>query len=149
MPDSTITIRPLAPADHDQWAALWKDYLTFYETEKPQEIYDTTWARLMTAGEDPYGLCAVDADGRLVGIVHYLFHRTTWMIEDTCYLQDLYADPAVRGQGIGRKLIEAVYDAADEAGAGAVYWTTQHFNATARQLYDRIGKLTPFIKYAR
>lgn len=145
----TISIRPLKPDDRAEWTALWCAYLAFYETTKPQGIYDKTWARLMTAGEDPHGLCAVDASGRLVGIVHYIFHRSCWLDGPTCYLQDLYADPDVRGKGIGRALIEAVYAAADEAGAEAVYWMTQDFNTTARQLYDRVGKLTPFIKYTR
>jgi len=144
-----VTIRPLAPGDRESWRQLWKAYLAFYETEKPEEVYETTWSRLMTQGEDPHGLCAVDGSGRLVGIVHYIFHRSCWLIGPTCYLQDLYADPSVRGQGVGRKLIEAVYRAADGAGADAVYWLTQDFNTTARRLYDRIGKVTPFIKYVR
>ena len=75
--------------------------------------------------------------------------KVGWQAENTCYLQDLYVDPEIRGTGAGRALIEAVYDAADAAGAKGVYWTTQHFNSQARQLYDRIGKLTPFIKYSR
>jgi GNAT superfamily N-acetyltransferase len=82
-------------------------------------------------------------------LVHYLFHRHCWRIEDVCYLQDLYAAPEVRGRGVGRALIEAVYRAADAAGAPSVYWLTQDFNATARQLYDRIGHVTPFVKYVR
>lgn len=149
MSNPAITIRPLAPEDRAEWAELWCAYLAYYETTKPQEIYDKTWARLMTSGEDPHGLCAVDASGELVGLVHYIFHRSCWLDGPTCYLQDLYADPDVRGKGIGRALIEAVYGAADEAGAEAVYWLTQNFNTTARQLYDRVGKLTPFIKYTR
>jgi GNAT superfamily N-acetyltransferase len=88
-------------------------------------------------------------DGRPVGLVHYLFHRHGWKIENVCYLQDLYADPEVRGKGIGRALIEAVYAAADAEGCPNVYWLTQDFNETARRLYDRIGKLTPFVKYTR
>lgn len=145
----TINIRPLRSSDREQWTALWRAYLAFYDTEKPQEVYDTTWVRLMSAGEDPHGLCAVDGSGRLVGLVHYIFHRSCWQVGPACYLQDLYADPSVRGQGVGRALIEAVYDAADQAGADSVYWLTQDFNATARRLYDRIGRLTPFIKYTR
>ena len=88
-------------------------------------------------------------DGQAVGLTHYVFHRHGWKVENVCYLQDLYADPSVRGQGVGRKLIEAVYAAADTAGAPGVYWLTQDFNAEARKLYDRIGTVTPFIKYTR
>ena len=88
-------------------------------------------------------------DGKPVGLVHYIMHRTCWAVGDNCYLQDLYADPEVRGTGIGRALIEAVYAEADAAGAANVYWMTQDFNDTARRLYDRVARLTPFIKYQR
>ncbi len=145
----SLVIRPLQASDEVEWRRLWKAYLAFYETELPEEIYATHFARLL--GDDPqdfHGLVA-ELDGRLVGLTHYVFHRHGWRIENVCYLQDLYADPEVRGTGVGRALIEAVYAAADAAGAPAVYWLTQEFNTTARQLYDRIGVATPFIKYAR
>jgi GNAT superfamily N-acetyltransferase len=144
------TIRPLHPDDKDQWRGLWHDYLTFYGTTRPAEIFETHFARLI--GDDPRdykGLVAVDGEGRLVGLAHYLFHRHGWSVEDVCYLQDLYIAPEQRGQRLGRRLIEAVYAAADEAGAAQVYWLTQEDNAEARKLYDRIGMLTPFIKYQR
>ena len=142
-------VRPLTAADKPEWARLWRAYLAFYETELPQEVYDVYFDRLL--GNDPqdfHGLIA-EFDGKPVGLTHYVFHRHGWKIENTCYLQDLYAHPEVRGQGLGRALIEAVYKAADAAGAPSVYWLTQDFNAEARKLYDRVGTLTPFIKYAR
>ena len=142
-------VRPLRPDDEPHWRRLWRDYLAFYETELPEGIYSTHFARLL--GDDPqdfHGLIA-ETDGRPVGLAHYVFHRHGWKVENVCYLQDLYADPEVRGQGVGRALIEAVYAAADAAGAPSVYWMTQDFNATARRLYDRIGQVTPFIKYQR
>ncbi|MBY8916031.1 GNAT family N-acetyltransferase [Nitratireductor sp. L1-7-SE] len=143
------TIRPLAKTDEAEWRRLWTDYLTFYKTSVPEEVYATTWKRLFDDGEyEPNGLIA-EVDGKPVGLVHYMLHRTCWTVGNNCYLQDLYADPAVRGKGIGRALIEAVYEKADEAGAANVYWMTQDFNETARKLYDRIAKLTPFIKYQR
>ncbi|MBB97746.1 MAG: GNAT family N-acetyltransferase [Rhodobacteraceae bacterium] len=150
MSDKTnTTVRPLRAEDRPAWAALWRAYLDFYQSEVPDDVYDTTFARLL--GDDPYdpsGLIA-EVDGTPVGLVHYLFHRHCWKVENVCYLQDLYASPAARGTGVGRALIEAVYAAADDAGAPTVYWTTQDFNETARLLYDRVGKLTPFIKYQR
>lgn len=143
----TIDIRPLQPEDRDAWMPLWQGYLRFYETDLNPEITESTWTRLMTDGEDPHGLCAVDADGRLVGIVHYLFHRSTWSPTEYCYLEDLYVDESRRGGGAGRALIEAVGEAASERGASRVYWHTQHFNATARRLYDDVADLTPFVRY--
>ena len=145
----TLAVRPLTRSDEADWRRLWRDYLAFYETEVSEEVYSTYFERLL--GDDPqdYNGLVAEVDGRLVGLTHYLFHRHGWKIENVCYLQDLYADPEVRGQGVGRALIEAVYAAADAAGAPSVYWLTQDFNAEARKLYDRIGKLTPFIKYTR
>ena len=143
------TIRPLRAEDRAAWATLWRDYLAFYETELPDAVYDSTFARML--GGDPQDFCGLVAeqDGQLVGLTHYLFHRHGWKVENTCYLQDLYTVPEARGSGVGRALIEAVYAEADRAGAPSVYWLTQDFNHNARKLYDRIGTLTPFIKYQR
>lgn len=143
-----LIVRPLTRTDEPHWRRLWAAYLRFYETELPEEIYATTFARQLSA-DDPQWALIAEREGRPVGLVHYLFHRHNWRIEEVCYLQDLYVDPEARGLGAGRALIEAVYAAADAAGAPSVYWTTQHFNATARALYDKIGALTPFIKYQR
>ena len=145
----SLTIRPLRSIDETDWRRLWTGYLAFYKTSVPEAVYASTFARLL--GDDPqdfHGLVA-EQDGVLVGLVHYVFHRHCWRIENVCYLRDLYADPNVRGTGVGRKLIEAVYAAAEEAGAPAVYWMTQDDNHTGRQLYDRVGQLTNFIKYQR
>ncbi len=144
-----LIIRAIAPTDEPDWRRLWRDYLAFYETELPEEVFATTFARLTSGLPGEYrGLLAL-REGRPVGLAHYLFHRSCWSVADTCYLQDLYADPEVRGLGIGRALIEAVYAAADAEGAASVYWLTQDFNHTARRLYDRIGVKTPFIEYNR
>ena len=147
-----LTIRPLEAGDEAEWRRLWTAYLEFYESSVTEEVYRSSFDRMLAgnagAPNEFRGLIAIDR-GRPVGLVHYLFHRHGWKIENVCYLQDLYADPDVRGKGIGRALIEAVYAAADAEGCPAVYWLTQDFNATARKLYDRIGNLTPFIKYSR
>ncbi|MBT8459312.1 MAG: GNAT family N-acetyltransferase [Boseongicola sp.] len=142
-------VRPLTADDKPEWARLWRAYLAFYDTDLPQDIYDTYFGRLL--GDDPQDFhCLIaEVDGKPVGLTHYVFHRHGWKVENTCYLQDLYADPEVRGKGIGRALIKAVYKAADTAGAPSVYWLTQDFNTEARKLYDRVGELTPFVKYAR
>jgi GNAT superfamily N-acetyltransferase len=145
----TTTIRPLRVEDEAEWRRLWAGYLEYYETSVPEEVYRTTFARLL--GGDPqdfHGLVA-EQHGTLIGLTHYLFHRHCWRVENVIYLQDLYVDPSVRGTGAGRALIEAVYTAGDAAGCPSVYWMTQDFNATARRLYDRVAKLTPFIKYQR
>ncbi|MBP7000538.1 GNAT family N-acetyltransferase [Amaricoccus sp.] len=145
----TAAIRPLTPADEAVWRDLWRAYLAFYETELPDDVYRTTFARLTDpAVTDYHGLIAFDGD-RPVGLVHYIFHRHGWQIADVTYLQDLYVVPGARGTGAGRKLIEAVYAEADAAGKPNVYWLTQDFNATARRLYDRLAVVTPFVKYRR
>lgn len=144
-----LTVRPLERSDHAEWRRLWTAYLDFYESTVPEAVYASTWERLIDGGRfEPRGWLAV-LDGRPVGLVHAILHRTCWAIADNCYLQDLYADPQVRGQGIGRALIEQVYRHADAVGANNVYWMTHETNATARQLYDRIAKRTGFIQYKR
>lgn len=144
-----LTIRSIAPRDRAVWQTLWTAYLDFYETAVSDDVYETTFARLCDpARERQQGLIAFEGD-QAVGLVHYIFHPHNWRVEDVCYLQDLYASPEVRGTGVGRALIEAVYARADENGTPMVYWLTQDFNATARRLYDRIGTVTPFIKYNR
>lgn len=145
----SVVVRPLRASDKVEWSRLWTAYLEYYETTRPQEIYDVYFDRLIGDNPHDYNGLLAEFDGKPVGLTHYLFHRHGWSVEDTCYLQDLYADPEVRGKGVGRALIEAVYTQADAAGAPSVYWLTQDFNATARQLYDRIGVKTPFIKYNR
>ncbi|AHD02122.1 GNAT family N-acetyltransferase [Leisingera methylohalidivorans] len=148
-------LRPLRESDRAEWARLWTGYLAFYETALAEEIYEGTFARLMSgAAWEPSALVLTSAgsgDGPqpLAGLVHFLYHAHCWKPSPVCYLQDLYVDPGIRGQGLGRRLIEGVYAAADEAAASGVYWMTQHFNSQARQLYDRIGVETPFIKYQR
>lgn len=142
-------IRPVRESDRADWQRLWTDYLSFYETCVSAEVYRVSFSRLLSGDEREFHGLIAEQDGKACGLVHYLFHRHMWRIEPTCYLQDLYADPAVRGHGVGRALIEAVYGAADAAGAPSVYWLTQDFNTTARRLYDRIGTLSPFIRYNR
>ena len=143
------SVRPLRESDRADWQEMWTGYLEFYESSVTPEVYDNTFARLL--GDDPrdFNAMIAEQDRRAVGLVHYLFHRHAWKIEEVCYLQDLYARPEARGTGAGRALIQAVYDVADAKGAPSVYWMTQDFNAVGRQLYDRIGVLTPFIKYQR
>ena len=135
-------------SDENSWRRLWNDYLAFYETELPEENYATYFERLM--GDDPQdfqGLIA-ECDGKAVGLTHFLFHRHGRRIRSTCYLQDLFVDPSMRGTGLGRQLIEAVYEIADANNIASVYWLTQEHNTTARQLYDRIAKKTDFVHYS-
>jgi len=143
-----ITVRPLAATDKDRWRDLWHGYLTFYEHPATEAQTEELWGRLMADG-DPHCLVACTDGGDVIGIVQYLFQCTTWTVRDKCYLQDLYVDPEARTGGAGRALIEAVYEKATDADASEVYWMTQHFNSVARVLYDRVGELTPFIKYRK
>jgi GNAT superfamily N-acetyltransferase len=145
-------IRPVAPADFEQWLPLWQGYNAFYgrsgATALPERITQTTWQRFFDADEPVHALVA-DRDGRLVGLVHYLFHRSTTMLGPTCYLQDLFTTGAVRGQGIGRALIEAVYERARAAGSTRVYWQTHETNLTAQLLYEKLADRSGFIVYRK
>ncbi|HKF73469.1 MAG TPA: GNAT family N-acetyltransferase [Stellaceae bacterium] len=147
-----MIIRPLARADFDAWLPLWDGYNKFYgrfgPTALPIEITRTTWARFFDAYEPVHALVA-ENEGKLVGLVHYLFHRSTTLIEPNCYLQDLFTDERTRGKGVGRALIEAVYERARVAGCSRVYWLTHETNATARRLYDQVAENTGFIVYRK
>jgi GNAT superfamily N-acetyltransferase len=137
-----LTIRPARFSDHDQWLPLWDGYNAFYgrsgETALPGEITATTWARFFDE-EEPMWCLVAEQDGALVGLVHYLFHRSTTRIEPTCYLQDLFTDVGLRGRGVGRALIEGVYDRAAAASVKSVYWHTHETNETAMRLYDQVA----------
>jgi len=144
-----LDIRPVRIEDKPVWEPLWTGYLTFYESELPQSVYDATFARFFTDETyDPRCFIAWDGD-RAIGLVHYMRHRHCWRPEDVIYLQDLFVSPDLRGTGAGRALIEAVYAAADELGCPTVYWNTANDNHTAMKLYDRMAKQTKFIKYQR
>jgi GNAT superfamily N-acetyltransferase len=147
---ASLTIRPVSRADFAQWLPLWDGYNAFYgrsgATALPAEITQTTWARFFDAYEPVHALVA-ESDGRLVGLVHYLFHRSTTMLGPICYLQDLFTDETARGKGVGRALIDAVREQAKIAGAARVYWQTHESNVTARKLYDQLAERSGFIVY--
>ena len=147
-----ITIRPVTRADFDQWLALWEGYNAFYKrvgpTAVPMEVTRTTWARFFDGYEPMHALVA-ESEGRLVGLTHYLFHRNTIMLGPVCYLQDLFTDPALRGKGIGKALIEGVYERAKAAGSTRVYWHTHETNKTAMALYDKVAQHSGFVVYRR
>jgi GNAT superfamily N-acetyltransferase len=140
-----IHIAPLQLSEREPWEKLWSEYQVFYGVELPATVTENTWQRLHDGRV--HGLGARDSAGRLIGIVHYLFHEDTWSTARACYLQDLYVDPALRGSGCGRQLIEAVAAASAKAGANTPYWLTHQSNDVARQLYDRLAQNQGFIQY--
>lgn len=143
-----MIIRLARPDDYDQWLPLWKGYQTFYKANISQDITDFTWTRFHDSDEKMY--CAVaELDGHLVGMVHYLYHRSSWTAGDYCYLQDLFTTEAARGQGIGRALIEHVYEQAKLANAVRVYWLTHETNQQAMLLYDQVADKSGFIQYRK
>jgi GNAT superfamily N-acetyltransferase len=141
-----IEIRAVTASERAAWEPLWKGYLDFYKTTVPKEVYDTTWVRLQNSAEAMHLLGAY-VDGRLLGIVHFLYHRSCWTIGDYCYLQDLFVAESARKLGLGRALIEAVYQRAHHDGASRVYWLTHESNAPARTLYDKLATRPGFIVY--
>lgn len=145
-----LTVRPIERDDHGQWRPLWDGYNAFYgrseKTALPENITVATWARFFNPAEPVHALVAVK-DGRLVGLTHYLYHRSTTRLHDVCYLQDLYTEPSLRGKGVGRQLIQGVYEAARAAGCTRVYWQTHTTNAPGRLLYDKVAKHGGFLVY--
>jgi GNAT superfamily N-acetyltransferase len=146
------SVRPVAREDYDRWLPLWDGYNAFYgrsgATALDPAITTTTWQRFFDADEPVHALVA-EQDGELIGLTHYLFHRSTTAIAPTCYLQDLFTSSAARGRGVGRALIEAVYARAQAAGSPRVSWQTHETNATAMRLYDQVADRSGFLVYSK
>ena len=144
-----MNIREARPTDRPGWDPLWAGYLSFYESELPRAVTDTTWSRFHDPAEPMLCLVAEDDDGALLGFAHLVFHRGTWAIGDFCYLEDLFVAETARKRGVARALIEAVYARADALGCERVYWLTHQTNTTARKLYDQVAEHRGFIQYRR
>ncbi len=145
---SQIQIRPVTAADHGAWLPLWQAYLRFYETELADAVTQSTWQRFLDPSEPTHAALAWDGE-RAVGMVHFIYHRSNWSIENSCYLQDLLVTPDQRGTGVGRQLIEFVYAQAKRDGCAKVHWLTHETNATAIQLYERIAERPGFIQFRK
>ncbi|CAN7289671.1 GNAT family N-acetyltransferase [Bradyrhizobium sp. LjRoot220] len=143
-----IIVRPIGDDERAAWNPLWDSYLAFYKTALTQDVSDLAWSRFHDPDETMFALGGY-VDGRLAGFAHYLFHRSTWAPKRYCYLEDLFVAEDARGHGLGRALIEAVYQKAEAAGASRVYWLTQSNNAQARALYDKVADNLGFIQYRK
>jgi GNAT superfamily N-acetyltransferase len=145
-----VLVRPIERADYAAWRPLWDGYNRFYGRHGPgalpESITEATWERFFSREEPVHALVA-EENGRVIGIVHYLFHRSTTRLADVCYLQDLFTAEEARGRGVGRRLILAVYAAARVAGSSRVYWQTKVTNAPGRALYDKVAEHQGFIVY--
>jgi GNAT superfamily N-acetyltransferase len=150
-PATDLTIRPIVPADYQAWRPLWDGYNAFYGRVGPtalaEEITAATWRRFFEPAEPVRALVA-EQFGQILGLTHYIFHRSTSRLRDICYLQDLFTVEQARGRGIGRRLIEAVYGVARDAGCSRVYWQTQVTNSAGRALYDKVAGHFGFIVYS-
>lgn len=143
-----IDLHPVREADRNAWLSLWRAYQNFYRVDISAEVTAMTWSRLLDPTGAVNGVLAWQGD-RAIGLVHFIPHPSTWFAEDVCYLQDLYVDADVRGGGVGRKLIEKVYEEAQHRGWRRVHWLTRETNTDAMQLYDRIGDRSGFVQYRR
>ncbi|SDN00696.1 Ribosomal protein S18 acetylase RimI [Methylobacterium phyllostachyos] len=143
-----LTIRPIGADDRAAWLPLWRGYQAFYKVDLSEAVTDTTWARLNDPAEPVDGALAWRG-AEAVGLVHHIRHRSAWTIGDYCYLQDLFVADGTRGLGIGRRLIEHVYEAAKSAGCSRVHWLTHETNTDAMQLYDRIAEKSGFVQYRK
>ncbi|MEZ5822113.1 MAG: GNAT family N-acetyltransferase [Xanthobacteraceae bacterium] len=141
-------VRPARPDDRAAWEPLWQGYLKFYKSSLASEVTDATWKRFFDPIEPLHALVA-ERDGVLVGLTHYVLHRSTWAPVCYCYLEDLFVEPSLRGGGVGRKLILAVEAAALAAGASRLYWMTHETNETAQKLYNKVAERSGFIQYRK
>lgn len=143
-----LEIRRLSAHDYETWLLLWEAYLTFYKAAVPEDVTRQSFRRMLDEREPTFGALAW-MDGRAVGMVHWIFHRSNWTLGDYCYLQDLYVSETSRGRGVGRSLIEHVCADARQAGCSSVYWLTHETNQAAMLLYDRVAEKTGFVKYRK
>jgi GNAT superfamily N-acetyltransferase len=143
-----LVVHPVSADERADWEPLWKGYQAFYQVALSNETTTVTWARLHDPAE-PMGVLGAYLNGRLVGIAHYIFHRSCWTVGDYCYLQDLFVAEDARGCGAGRALIEAVEKEARAAGASRIHWLTKEDNAGARALYDKLAERSSFIQYRK
>ncbi len=144
----TIEIKTLSRDDHAAWLPLWRGYQSFYKVEIPEAVTQSTWTRMLDPCEPMHGALAL-LGGMAVGLVQFLFHRSTWTVGDVCYLQDLFVAPDLRDQGVGERLIAHVYDAARHASSPEVYWLTHETNTTAMNLYNRVADRPGFVQYSK
>jgi GNAT superfamily N-acetyltransferase len=147
MPGETA-VRALQPGDREAWEPLWQGYLAFYKATLASDVTDATWRRFFDPLER-LGAFVAERDGRLIGIAHYLLHRSTWAPLCYCYLEDLFVEPSARGGGAGRALIAAVEAAAHQAGASRLYWITHETNQTAQNLYNQVAERPGFVQYRK
>ena len=145
---STVTLRPVTADDHAAWLPLWQAYQRFYETRIDEAVSAVTWQRMLDTSE-PTNAALAWVDGTAVGMVHWIYHRSNWTVENACYLQDLYVDANQRGKGVGRQLIELVYDTARQAGCTKVHWLTHETNATGISLYEQVAERPGFIQFRK
>ncbi|MFL6611969.1 MAG: GNAT family N-acetyltransferase [Pseudomonas sp.] len=145
---SQLDIRRVSADDHAAWLPLWQAYLRFYNTELPDAVSQSTWQRLLDDSEPTHAALAWQGD-TAVGLVHFIYHRSNWSIENSCYLQDLLVAEQTRGTGVGRQLIEFVYSTAKADGCCKVHWLTHETNATAIQLYERIAERPGYIQFRK
>ena len=143
-----VSVRPLAASDREHWLRLWRGYQAFYETDIATATSEIVWTRLLALAEPMRGALAFH-EGSCVGLVHHIQHRSCWTVGDYCYLQDLFVDAEARGKGIGRKLIEHVYDEAAGRGCSRVYWLTHETNSAAMQLYEHVAERSGFLQYRK
>lgn len=145
-----LNVRPIERTDYSGWRPLWDGYNRFYGRQGPSAlpeiISEATWERFFSREEPVHALVA-EQGGLVIGIAHFLFHRSTTRLTDVCYLQDLFTAEEARGRGVGRQLINAVCEAARAAGSSRVYWQTKATNAAGRALYDKVAEHHGFIVY--
>lgn len=143
-----VEIRDLGPEDEADFRRLWQGFLDYYQMSLPQPVTDATWSRLM----DP--ACTMKArvaqvDGVVAGFALHQHHPSSWVLGDDCYLEDLFVDPAFRGQGLGRALIEDLMALARSRGWHRIWWATDQDNEGARKLYDSLASCDNHVRYRR
>jgi GNAT superfamily N-acetyltransferase len=141
----SINIRDAKSSDEAEWRRLWDGYNVFYETHVAPEVTSSTWQRMLDPASSVMGRVA-EVDGKVVGFSLGVLHEGTWVRGPVCYLEDLFVDPASRGKGVGRRLIQDLVDLGRERNWSSLYWHTRADNP-ARRLYDEFAGADDFVRY--
>ena len=143
-------VRLLLPTDSARWLHLWQGYVAACVEQgiaaPPDNCTELNWSRLMAIDEPVTGLIA-EVDGEAVGLLHLIFHRSTFHENEVCFLQDLFTVNAFRGKGIARALIQQAQIEATAKGARRIYWQTAQTNDAAILLYDKVATRTRTVNF--
>jgi ribosomal protein S18 acetylase RimI-like enzyme len=139
----TVTIRPAEKRDVQAVAELIGEIEEFYGATKIQPMDERTpQVEEALFGTPPLAsaLLVEDEAGDIVGMAAYSFLWPAAGSSHSLFLKELYVRDTLRGQGIGRRLMDELRTiAAARPGCSRVEWQADNDNPIARGFYRSQG----------